>query len=270
MLAEELLAREQNPLAHQVLTAASRVFADDLRLRQLTGLYWSRSGDFDEALRCLEPLHDRWHDDEETVGLLAGVYKRRWLARREEEEWLSKAFRLYSRGWDAGKKASPYLGINAATTALWLGRKAESRRIAAEVGQRLLDRAGRLARFRADRDLALNYWDHVTLAEAQLLLGQWGRSRRTYRAAFRLHADQTQNVAVSRAQAVEGLRAQGMSAPAAESFFDQRPDSSAGVPLIVGVVSQSDFPIDEALRERYGILRAGILALSEMDRCAWC
>ena len=191
--------------------------------------------------------NDRWHDDEETVGLLAGVYKRRWLTRREEEEWLSKAFRLYSRGWDAGKKASPYLGINAATTALWLGRKAESRRIAAEVGQRLLDRAGRLARFRADRDLALNYWDHATLAEAQLLLGQWGRSRRTYCAAFRLHADQTQNVAVSRAQAVEGLTAQGMSAPAAESFFDRRPDSSAGVPLIVGVVSQGDFPIDEAL-----------------------
>ena len=98
VLAEELLARQQNPLAHQVLTAASRVFVNDLRLRQLMGLYWSRSGDFDEALRCLEPLNERWHDDEETVGLLAGVYKRRWLASREEEEWLSKAFRLYGRG----------------------------------------------------------------------------------------------------------------------------------------------------------------------------
>ena len=109
---------------------------------------------------------------------------------------------------------------------MWLGRRAESRRIAAEVGQRLLDRAGRLARFRADSDLALNYWDHVTLAEAQSLLGQWGRSRRRDpRCRFRLHANQTQNVAVSRGQAVEGLRAQGMSAPAAESFFDQRPDS---------------------------------------------
>jgi tetratricopeptide (TPR) repeat protein len=232
VLAEELLARNQDALAYQVLTGAVCVFAEDLRLRQLTGLYWSRTGDFDEAIRCLEPLYERWRDDEETVGLLAGVYKRRWRANREQEEWLAKAFRLYSRGWEAGKKVSSYLGINAATTALWLGKDMVSRRIAAEVCQRLLERTERLARFRAGRDLALNYWDQVALAEAQLLLGQWSQARRTYRDAFRLHADQTENIAVSRRQAIEGLEALGISAHDAASFFDESSDFSFAPPVI--------------------------------------
>lgn len=221
LLAEQLLARGENELARRVIAPARRIFADDLRLGQLAGLSLSRDGHFAKALECLKPLHRRWADDDETTGILAGVYKRWWMTRRDENESLAHAYRLYHLAWERSKKANMYLGVNAAATALWLGNGVESRRIAEDVCERLLGRRERFSRFCSDRDLALNFWDHVTLAEAQLLAGQWSRSRRTYAEAFANHADQPKNIAVSRAQALETLAACGISRSAA-AFFEER------------------------------------------------
>jgi tetratricopeptide (TPR) repeat protein len=216
VLAEMLLDRKEHDACREVLGAALAVFPDDLRLRQLLGLYWSRCGDLAQARRCLEPLFAQNPDDEETAGISAGVYKRLWLAARHNRKWLAKSQRAYRQGWERSKGSNAYLGINAATTALWLEQPEEARQVAAEVEELLRDRAAALARAALarqpdDPDLLFNYWDQVTLAEAQLLLGQFAAARHTYQQAFARHPEQQANIDVSRQQMGEILRALSLS-----------------------------------------------------------
>jgi hypothetical protein len=97
------------------------------------------------------------------------------------------------------------LGINAATTALWLGRRKVSARLAREVEDLLRRRAAGLP-----PDLSFNFWDHVTLAEAQLLLGDVRAAQQTYQGAFARHPEQGHNIEVARRQRDEVLRTLGL------------------------------------------------------------
>jgi len=198
---EMMLDRGQYDAARLVLEAALAETPDDLRLNQLMGLHASRSGDLEEALRRLEPLRARYKDDGETAGITAGVYKRLWLGDKGNTGWLNKSHGAYRQGWDSSRQTNAYLGINAATTALWLGREPEARQIATDVRQLLQDRAAALRKRHADgADLVTNYWDQVTLAEAQVLLREFDAARHMYLAAFTKHPEQTANIGVSRKQ----------------------------------------------------------------------
>lgn len=219
VLAEKLLDCQQPQQALLVLESARKTFGEDQRLCQLLGLYWSRTGELSRAVALLEPIWAAHRDDEETSGILAGVYKRRWLKDRKQLEWLQKAHKLYSQVWERAKKTSPYLGINSATTALWLENRPAAQQVADEVQTVLLERAKKLSHG-ADPDLALNYWDQATLAESQLLLGQFERSRQTYLRAFQQHARQLANIAVSKSQAFEILQSLGPPAPSGKEFFE--------------------------------------------------
>jgi hypothetical protein len=97
---------------------------------------------------------------------------------------------------------------------------AESRQAAEEVRRVLEKRAAALAGQPGDANLVLNYWDQVTRAEAELLLGNLGAAQRFYRAAFAGHADQRANIAVSRAQMEGILRALGLSLTA-DAFLER-------------------------------------------------
>jgi tetratricopeptide (TPR) repeat protein len=211
VLAEILLDRGRHAEARAVLDRALGKFPDDLRLRQLLGLYRSRTGELEKALEILAPLAEQYRDDDETVGITAGVYKRLWLKHRHDRRWLEQSHRAYRQGWKHSRGANAYLGINAATTALWLGRPADSRQLAEEVRSLLEARRAILAGWTSDPDLAFNYWDQVTRAEAELLLGERAAARRTYLAAFAAHAaEQADNVKVTRNQLGELLRALGL------------------------------------------------------------
>ena len=124
-----------------------------------------------------------------------------WLGTRQGREGMQRALDSAREIW-----ASP-----------------ETRRLAAEVQALLLDRAGKLAGHGREASLTLNYWDHVTLAEAQLLLGRFASSRQTYREAFGRYAEQQGNIEVSRRQAVEILGALGHSTASTEAFFESFP-----------------------------------------------
>jgi tetratricopeptide (TPR) repeat protein len=202
VLAEMLLDRAKTGEASKVLKAALRKFPDNLRLLQLWGLYWSRTGDYGKALECLEPLYQRYEDDDETAGITAGVYKRCWLKDPTSKESLEKSQRAYRQGWKRSRKTCTYLGINASTTALLLGRAEEARELAGEVRKHLRDRVAVLGKhYKDDPEVGLNYWDQVTLAEADLVLGNLAEARRLYNKAFRLHAtEQTANIGVTRMQ----------------------------------------------------------------------
>jgi tetratricopeptide (TPR) repeat protein len=249
-LAEMLLDFGRYADARTVLDAALKEFPDDLRLRLFLGLYWSRTGNLDESLRCLEPLHEQYKDDDQAAGITAGVYKRRWLEDPGSREWLEKSQRAYRQGWERSRKMNAYLGINAATTALWLGRPAESRQVADEVRRLLRARTAVLAERLTDPDLQLNYWDQVTLAEAELLLGELAAARRLYRAAFAAHAERQQaNIAVSLKQMGEILQMLGLSYGAAE--FLERPLPAEGeCPVTVGVTGHRQLPREARLHER--------------------
>jgi hypothetical protein len=61
-----------------------------------------------------------------------------------------------------------------------------------------------------DPRLAFHSWDQVTLAEAQLLLGDWPTAQQTYQDAFTRHADRQGDIDVSRKQMSEILKCLGL------------------------------------------------------------
>jgi len=222
--AQALIDCEAYEDAAVVLEAGLETYADDLRLRQLQGLLWSRTGELDKALSSLEELYKAAPNDDETTGILAGVHKRVWLRTRDRQDSLKRACRIYTHGWRAGKMRSPYLGINAAATALWQGNLEEARFLAHEVRELLVGRRAVLESAHVQQHLTLNFWDRVTLAEADLLLGNFDEARDAYNAAFEDHrSEQLGGIQVARDQAIEDLHAMGLSATEEEFFSGRQP-----------------------------------------------
>ncbi len=155
-------------------------------------------------------------DDGETAGITAGVYKRFWKSDKSDGKRLEYRTAPTGTAGTFPRQSNAYLGVNAAATALWLGRPDDSRLIAAAVRHLLQRRAAALAKHTADPDLALNYWDHVTLAEAHLLLGEYAAARAAYVEAFAKHPEHHDNIAVSRGQIGDILQALGAPCDAEE------------------------------------------------------
>jgi hypothetical protein len=223
--AEALLSRDRTEQARCVLDVGLRRFPRDRRLRQLLGLYWSRRGwaersaeHLHRARRELEPLLPRnggMATDEETFGILGGVYKRlSELDPNAVNDWLRKSRDTYSAGWEQSNRANDYLGINAATAALWLG----SGEVAEIAGPIRGGFAALESRLRTANGVArpLTYWDQVTWAEAELLLGESDRAGELYRDAFERFESRTADIAVSAQQARRILDQLGQSARAKE------------------------------------------------------
>lgn len=172
------------------------------RFMQLKALLLSREKKLEDALQIIEPDynrlmkdHPRWVEDE-TAGILAGIYKRLW-ERDNSKAILVKSHETYGWGWRLNK--NPYLGINAASTALWLDNTQDAVVIAKEV-KGLLDRRRRMIQQKTNARYDLNYWDLVTLAEANLLTNDADTARELYSLAFSRHGSQTDNIEVTRKQ----------------------------------------------------------------------
>jgi hypothetical protein len=206
VLIEKLLDAGR-PEAQVVLSAAVERFPDDVRLRQLQGLIWSRGGKLEEACAWLEATETTDSAaDEETQGILAGAYKRRAdaeLARREG--WLKAAHAKYERGWRQSRETNTYLGINAAALALWLRLPNRGTAIAAKIRDLLDARRRGLA----EHSQALNLWDQLTLAEAHLLLEEFDSARKEYFEAGTRFPGQGKALEVARGQAKKDLEAMG-------------------------------------------------------------
>lgn len=210
VVVERLLDGDRAREAETVLKAVLDPFPDDVRLRQLHGLLCSRTGRLAEACTRLEAIATTDSAaDEETQGILAGAYKRRAEAEPgRRREWLQACHDRYEQGWRGSQGANPYLGINAAATALWLGLSGQTAPIAQAVRDVLesrrqgLEEAGEAVR-------SLNCWDQLTLAEAHLLLQQWDAARQHYHEAQQRFPRQTAALDVAREQAHEDLAALG-------------------------------------------------------------
>jgi tetratricopeptide (TPR) repeat protein len=208
--AEIVLDHGQRDEALRILEASLARFPKDLRLRQLMGLYWSRMENFERALEWLEPLYAHQQPDDETAGITAAVYKRKWLKNRSDTTFLEKSHRAYRQAWKDSKKKNTWLGINAATTALYLGQRKEAADQAQDVERLLRKRAATLPEELRDPRLAFNYWDQATLAEAQLLMGDWPLAQQTYKDVFARYPERIDNIKGTCEQRGEILKALGL------------------------------------------------------------
>src|SRR5262249_44489420 len=115
-------------------------------------------------------------------------------------EWLKQAQRLYQRGWEQSRRASAYLGINAASTSVLLGDIARGQLLARAVHDLLEKRRKSLAGLSLDTGLELNYWDSVSLAEAHLTPGEDDKARSLYNQAFTRYKHDQGSIGVTRDQ----------------------------------------------------------------------
>jgi class 3 adenylate cyclase len=193
---ETLLAGGAPIVAYDTLADGLALFPGDARLRQLLALALARSGASRAAIPLLETLRAEGHTDEETIGLLARVHKDLWTeggpaAQRRAHlqaahDFYAEAHRLSGGIWS---------GINAATTALLLGRRDDAAALARAVRDRCLrDKT-------EEPSTAVNYWHLATLAEANLILRQWSEAEAAYARATELGKGRPADTASTRKNA---------------------------------------------------------------------
>jgi class 3 adenylate cyclase len=176
LVGEKILKQGEPLLAYDVVSEGLKNSPKDVRLRQLQGLALARSGATERASRVLEQLRAEKHVDEETLGMLARTYKDRAARSKtlgETQKFLSRAAEIYSRAYQL--KGGYWTGINAATTALLIGKTKRAMRLAKEITVL----CSRLLR-QTNSD---PYWLLATLGEAALVLRDWAGAANWYRQA---------------------------------------------------------------------------------------
>ena len=161
---QRLLDAGEPLLAYDTLADGLKAFPGDVTLRQLLALALARSRASDAAVPILHDLLAQGHVDEETLGLLGSVYKDLPVhagSSPERERHLQSALEYYSKAYELPGHGF-WSGINAATTALLLGRRGQAEALARAVRDQV-----RSAQH-ADPSLAADYWHVATLAEAWL------------------------------------------------------------------------------------------------------
>ena len=168
--AEGLIAMKKIPEAMNALDRAEHAFPKALRPKQLRGLALARSGDTMKAQLVLNKLYVAGEIDPETLGILA----RTWMDRYNQTHdtiFLLKSRELYRQAFEAFPKDF-YTGINAASKSLLAGEK----ETAAQLAKRVQELVG-------DKPVPDDYWQTATVAEVQLLQGNFDAAAQLYKAA---------------------------------------------------------------------------------------
>src|SRR5690348_14132666 len=168
--AEALIALGDYPDALRVLADVASSFPRALRPQQLTGLAMARSGDWQAAQIVLGRLYAAGEIDPETLG----IYGRTWMDRYDKTKdrlHLLRARDLYRQAFEAAPK-DYYTGINAASKSLLLGERDTAKQLAARV-EKLVGTAA----------IPNDYWRTATIAEVQLLQGNYQQAAALYQSA---------------------------------------------------------------------------------------
>lgn len=205
LCAEALIACGRPRDAEELLAACAGRFGSDQRHQQLSALVLSRTGRLEEAVKAADAMLKRYPDDDETAGIAGGIYKRRWDRDPSQTGALKKAHELYRKQWERGKRINAYLGVNAASTSVYLGDLDEARAIAAEVVTAMARRDAALAQAKLEpQDGGLSaYYDEVSRAEAMLVSGDAAAARRTYDHAFAAYRQYSGTIKGAKAQAMK-------------------------------------------------------------------
>jgi len=168
--AEALIALGDYPNALRILADVASSFPRALRPQQLTGLAMARSGDWQAAQIVLGRLYAAGEIDPETLG----IYGRTWMDRYDKTKdrlHLLRARDLYRQAFEAAPK-DYYTGINAASKSLLLGERDTAKQLAARV-EKLVGTAA----------IPNDYWRTATIAEVQLLQGNYQQAAALYQSA---------------------------------------------------------------------------------------
>jgi hypothetical protein len=168
--AEGLIAMKKIPEALPVLDRAEQAFPKAVRPKQLRGLALARSGEIMKAQLVLGKLYAAGEIGPETLGILARTWMDRYNLTRERT-FLLKSRDLYRQAFEAFP-ADYYTGVNAASKSLLAGE----RETAAQLARRVQDLVG-------DEPVPDDYWKTATVAEVQLLQGNYDAAARLYEAA---------------------------------------------------------------------------------------
>ena len=167
-LSRRLLEQGDNYLASEVADEGGQFFGDDVALILTRALATARSGAPQSAQAFLGQKEEVLDEADEAKSLLARTFKDLWKSSREEH-YLQESFDLYNLDYTTTKGDRTFPGVNAASMALFLGRRDVAGRIAGEV----------LALLRAKANTS-NYWDQVTIAECLLVAGDIEAARVAY------------------------------------------------------------------------------------------
>ena len=168
--ADALIGMKKTTEALQVLDRAEQAFPKAVRPKQLRGFALARAGETMKAQFVLGKLHAAGEIGPETLGLLA----RTWMDRYNqtgERTFLLKSRDLYRQAFEAFP-SDYYSGINAAAKSLLLGERETAAQLAARV-QAVV----------GDKPVAGDYWKTATVAEVQLLQGNFAAAAGLYQAA---------------------------------------------------------------------------------------
>jgi len=168
--AEGLMAMKKTTEAIKVLDRAEQAFPKAVRPKQLRGLALARSGETMKAQFVLSKLYAAGEIDPETLGMLARTWMDRYK-QTNEKMFLLKSRDLYRQAFEAFP-SDYYTGINAASKSLLAGEK----ETAAQLAKRVQDIVG-------DTAVPNDYWKTATVAEVQLLEGNFDAAAGLYQAA---------------------------------------------------------------------------------------
>lgn len=158
--AEALIALDDLDAALAIVEPLVQEFPKAIRPRQLTGLVYARKKDTLRAQQILGELHAAGQIDPETLG----IYARTWFDRYKatgNKLLLLKSRDLYRQAFEAAPK-DYYAGINAASKSVLLGE----RETAAQLAKRVEAIVGTTS-------VPDDYWRSATVAEVQLLQGNY-------------------------------------------------------------------------------------------------
>jgi len=184
--------------AMERLRFAQRTFSYAVPLVQEYVLLLAEQGKYEEALHMLDPLEEiciGFHDEETLcrIGRLCKELGDRALSDspvaparlngHSAWQWYQAALARYREAFHISEDNNYYPGVNAATLALFVGDRPESRRIAAKVLK--ICRAQDLSMF----PLEECFWILVTQGEADLLLGRSEKAVTSYHEALSIVSD---------------------------------------------------------------------------------
>jgi len=174
-VAQRAMSLGEPLLAYDVCRFALGLHPQHLRLKQLEALALARSGAAEQARHLLERQYHEGSRDEETLGILARIYKDRALEASnadDSRDYLRRSLELYR---EAYRIAGGYWsGVNAATVALAIGDTKTAVTFANEVRAHCLSEITR-----SPQDV----WMLATLGEAALIIGNVEEARSWYERA---------------------------------------------------------------------------------------
>jgi hypothetical protein len=165
--AQSLISGGLTSEALAIIHAAQKLFPSSVRLQQLEGLAYRRAGRTLDAQKVLSKLHVEGHRDPETMGIYAATWMQRYQQSKDRAD-LEYSRSLYLDAFKASPK-DEYVGINAASKSAILGELELSREIAKKV-EALVSKFADGSKF----------YESLSLAEANLLLGRYDEAARVY------------------------------------------------------------------------------------------